>query len=71
MQERIRAARQETGLTQAQLARRLGVDQSLISRIESGQRPLTVDFLKELAGTLELDPAELVRAPATGERRPS
>jgi DNA-binding XRE family transcriptional regulator len=35
------AARQELGLTQAQMAERLGIDRSLLSHIENGRRPLT------------------------------
>jgi DNA-binding XRE family transcriptional regulator len=37
----LRAARQELGLTQAQMAARLGIDRSLLSHIENGRRPLT------------------------------
>jgi DNA-binding XRE family transcriptional regulator len=35
------AARRAMGLTQAQMAERLGIDRSLLSHIENGRRPLT------------------------------
>jgi DNA-binding XRE family transcriptional regulator len=37
----LRAVRQELGLTQVQMAERLGITQSLLSYIENGRRPLT------------------------------
>ncbi|MEI2384766.1 helix-turn-helix domain-containing protein [Breoghania sp. JC706] len=37
--KRLRRARQKAGLTQAELANRLGTKQFNISRIEGGQRP--------------------------------
>ena len=36
---RLRRARQNAGLTQGELAERLGTQQSTVSRIEGGQRP--------------------------------
>lgn len=40
LQELLRAVRQEAGLTQAQIAQRLGVPQSFVSKYESGERRL-------------------------------
>jgi len=37
--------REKTGLTQGELARRMGVSQQLISRIESGSDNLTIETL--------------------------
>lgn len=45
--------RSELGLTQAQLAKRMGTSHSAISRIESGQHATSVDTLRRLAGALE------------------
>jgi len=50
--KRIIRKRQSEGLTQKQLAQRLGTKQSAISRFESGQTNPTVDFLADLAEAL-------------------
>ncbi|MEK6275850.1 MAG: helix-turn-helix transcriptional regulator [Actinomycetota bacterium] len=42
------------GLTQAEVAERMGTSHSAISRIESGQHPTTVATLQRLAEALEL-----------------
>jgi transcriptional regulator with XRE-family HTH domain len=53
------AARKSTGLTQQQLAGKTGIDQSDISRIESGDANPTLTTLKRLASgmgmTLKLE----------------
>jgi transcriptional regulator with XRE-family HTH domain len=46
--------------TQSWLAKRSGVDSSLISRIMAGGRPPTLDTLQALAPALEMDLSELV-----------
>jgi ribosome-binding protein aMBF1 (putative translation factor) len=43
------ARRQALGLTQQELAARVGTSHSVISRIESGQRPTSVTTLRRLA----------------------
>jgi transcriptional regulator with XRE-family HTH domain len=48
VQELLRTARLETGLTQAQLAERLGTTQSAIARWESGQVSPRVRTLERL-----------------------
>lgn len=50
----LRKARKAAGLTQAELAQRVGCDQSMISRIEQGKRPMTVDMLKVIARAVDL-----------------
>lgn len=45
----IRQARKAAGLTQAELGELVGLDQSGISRIEQGKRPVTVDLLLVIA----------------------
>jgi len=49
----IAARRQELGLTQSQLGEAAGLDQTVISRIESGQRGLDALELVSLARALE------------------
>lgn len=46
--------RAELGLTQEQLAERMGTSHSAISRIESGQHPTSVTTLQRLAEALEV-----------------
>ena len=45
-------ARIEKGLTQQQLAKKIGTKQSVISRLESGRANPSVAFLKKLAAAL-------------------
>lgn len=54
-------ARIGLGLTQAQLADRLGCQQSLIARIESGQRRVDAVELVILARALDLDLSNLFK----------
>ncbi|RBY75497.1 UDP-N-acetylglucosamine 1-carboxyvinyltransferase [Geodermatophilus sp. TF02-6] len=49
----VRDARRHHGLTQAQLAERLGTSQSAIARIEQGGQNLTLDLLGRLSEALE------------------
>jgi ribosome-binding protein aMBF1 (putative translation factor) len=46
--------RMKLGLTQEQLAERMGTSHSAISRIESGQHRTSVQTLQRLAGALEM-----------------
>lgn len=65
---RLQRLRQRHGLTQAELARRLGLSPSYLNQIERNQRPLTLavqqrlkDALGEIGGLLDRDdPAALV-----------
>lgn len=45
----LKKARQEKGLSQAEVAKRLGVGQSFISKIESGQYRLDILQLQQFA----------------------
>lgn len=45
-------ARIEKGLTQEELAKKIGTKQSVISRLESGKANPSLAFLKRLAGAL-------------------
>src|SRR3954465_4966294 len=49
----VRDARRHRGLTQQQLAERLGTSQSAIARIEQGGQNLTLDLLGRLSAALE------------------
>jgi len=44
---RLRAARRQAGVSQVELARRLGVRQSVVSKVETGERRLdVVEFIR-------------------------
>ncbi|WP_159620073.1 UDP-N-acetylglucosamine 1-carboxyvinyltransferase [Ruania rhizosphaerae] len=51
----IRGARQNRGLTQTQLAERLGTSQSAIARIEQGSQNLSVELLSRINAALDAD----------------
>lgn len=50
--EQIRNTRLQLGYTQAQMAKKLGVIQQYVSRLEAGKENLTVDTLKNIADVL-------------------
>jgi len=52
---RVRAIRRERGLTQAQLAERLGISGSYLNLIEHNRRGLSAQLLIKLADVLQLD----------------
>jgi transcriptional regulator with XRE-family HTH domain len=55
------AAREESGLTQVQVAERLRKPQSYVSKIERGERRLDIIEFFELAEILKIDPIEFVQ----------
>src|SRR5919205_1172582 len=59
----VRDARRHRGLTQQQLAERLGTSQSAIARIEQGGQNLTLDLLGRLSTALD---SELIKLGPTG-----
>lgn len=54
------ATRREAGLTQAQLAERLGKPASFIAKIEIGERRLDVVEFAALAKALKVDPRKML-----------
>ena len=55
---RVRALRRREGITQADLAKRLGVSASYINLIENNRRPLSANLLLRLAKEFKLDLAD-------------
>jgi transcriptional regulator with XRE-family HTH domain len=56
----LREARDEAGLTQVLLARRLGRPQSFVSKYESGERRLDLVELREICRSLGITLTKLV-----------
>jgi transcriptional regulator with XRE-family HTH domain len=57
---RLAAIRRNAGLSQAELGEKIGVDQSVISRFEKGQRKMFDDILTELATALNCTPNDIL-----------
>lgn len=56
----VRRCRTKIGITQAELAQRLGVDRAYVSGLELGKRNPTVLTLREVAEALGVSVARLV-----------
>jgi transcriptional regulator with XRE-family HTH domain len=66
---RLRQLRKERELTQAELARQIGIQQSDLSRIEKGEYRVSLDNLFKILGVFDLDLAEFFGEPqATAEQ---
>jgi transcriptional regulator with XRE-family HTH domain len=61
LRELLIAARKKAGLTQAQVAERLGRPQSFVAKYEGGERRLDVVEFIYVAAALGVDPARFVR----------
>lgn len=51
----LRAIRKKKGFTQADLAKKAGIPRPTISRIENGERNVTMRKLKRIANALDMD----------------
>jgi transcriptional regulator with XRE-family HTH domain len=67
---RIRALRQAAGLTQEDLAHRLGIPVPNVHRMESGRQNLTLRSLAKIAGALEAEVPALVTPQADAAHLP-
>lgn len=56
----IREARKRAGFNQAELGALVGLDQSGISRLERGERPVTLDTLRQIACVLNVRITDLL-----------
>lgn len=61
MTELLRGIRLEAGLTQVELAERIGKDQAYVSRYESGQRRLDLLEVREVCQAIGITLEEFVR----------
>ena len=53
--------RERAGLKQSDVAAKLGLPASYLSKIENGTRRLDVIELMQIAEAMEVDPAEIIR----------
>lgn len=60
--ETIARLREERGVSQAELGELLGIDQSSVSKLESGERGLTAAELATIAEFFETSVEDLIRA---------
>src|SRR5947209_1263976 len=58
--KRLERIRTDAGLSQTALAERVGVSQSAISQMESGERRPSFDMVRELAKALGVKPSYLL-----------
>ncbi len=61
---RIRELRKAAGLNQEQLAERMDVDRTTVSRLENGEQKITSEYLAALAAALDRNPIEFISDPA-------
>lgn len=60
---RIKDRRTLMGLSQLEFARRAGISQQYLSRMETGQRGISLEHLGAIARVLECHPADLMDVP--------
>ena len=60
IQEKIAQSIRESGLTQTQLAKKLGIKQPTIGQYLSGRAMPALDTFANLCAVLDLDPAEIL-----------
>lgn len=61
LRELLVTAREKAGLTQQQLAERLGKPQSFVAKYEGGERRIDVIEFLTIARALQFDPSRAVR----------
>lgn len=63
MRFRLQKYRVDRGLTQAQVAERLGISQGLYNQLESGKRRMNETYLSQLAEIYDVSPTLLIIDP--------
>ena len=59
MAEALKRVREEAGLTQIEMARRLGISQPTLHRLERGDQNITLRVLGRLCASLRCEPGDL------------
>ena len=57
----VRERRSAGGISQEELAMRIGADQAYVSRIEAGQMNVTLDTVEQIATALGVDVGEFFK----------
>lgn len=65
------AKRDGSGISQQVLAKKLGVHQSFVAKVETGQRRIDVVEFTAIARAIGVDPVKLFRDYAAGKSAPS
>lgn len=65
----VRALRQAKGWSQEELAFASGLHRTYVSGVERGVRNPTILILGQIAGALEIEPAELLKTDGRSTRR--
>lgn len=60
MENRIREIRKERALTQSELAKILGVNQSIVQKLETGATDLDIPWMMKISKALDISPLELL-----------
>jgi transcriptional regulator with XRE-family HTH domain len=68
--QRIREVREELGMPQTVLARRVGVVRQTVARYESGDHEPSFEMLEKIARELRTEPAEFLREPVPLAKAP-
>lgn len=68
--EYIRSLRSSGGLSQKELAERIGISPSMLSLVESDRRDPTIRLLRDVARALEIPPVALFAAALDEGERP-
>ena len=58
---RLRARREELGISQAELAKRAGISRGYLIRVEAARQDPTLGMLEKLAKALKVKVADLVK----------
>ena len=67
MKTRLRHFRTRRGLTQGELARRLGTTAATVSRLETADMTVSTDWLEKFASALDVPVSDLIPRPEDGE----
>ncbi len=65
----LRRLRNDASLSQEELALRADVNRTYVSKLETGAAYVGLEILGKLAAVLQVEPAEMLRPPARGQRR--
>jgi transcriptional regulator with XRE-family HTH domain len=66
---RVREERERAGLTQEEFAERVDLSPRNVQRVESGEANISMRTLFAISFALDVEPAELLSAPASKTRR--